>query len=1395
METPQIFLVDKRLHRKGELYPVENLQLTRGDVNNADEVSFTYYREVNGKECESFYELDDLSVIEVRGYGFFECSVSEEESSHVSKSVSAQSLGHSELSQILATLDINTGEDTARNDYDEKYPTVLYRELPIDTDETEKKKLRESSLLHRILTYAPHYKIGSVSETLCHVQRTFSWENTDIISILNDVAQEINGAYEIELRRTEDNKAERILHFYDMQYCKHCWEEAKNSLQKNSPATYRNIINGVCQNCNSSAHVTGIGTDTDIFISTDNLSDEITIDGDKDSIKNCFKIVGGDDSITQTVQGLNMSASNRITMFSDAQRKDMSRELVAKLDEYDDKYAANRSDFETLLETEYNLTDLILYLENAKMPPIEKEFTKTDDALYSVLEKINTIYHNKFFISRYEDYINGQEKYSIRNTFTTFMPPGYSFTVEKDSMTTTPAGYNSNTDYRWYGKIKVYSTGNREDSYTLHVTEEGSYVTKGMDDEEYQTSDTTKQNYVDAFYISFSFADKANGQEYRDYLTQHTQYLLSTVDLSPDNEIKRNWGEYCYNRLDSYDSGYLSCIDSLRDMQNKLEEGTSPYKSICDLIDNYSSIRNDIHSQMLVLKDQITALRSYLSGDDNEHDLDIGTIFSHMVNSTYTGGYDSSGNYTVNEFIGTKPILCNKCGSTNVSVSTTGNICNNPDCGGRGKDIYTYLDMMKNVHESYTLHRGNTIHGMREAYRQQFDLAKYLGNELYSELLSFVREDTYQNDNYTSTGLSNAQLIKQAKELMAKAEQELSKACTAQYTITTSLSSAVWKDKLMVGNFVRVQIDDIVYRMRISSISYSFPVSDRIDVTFTNVSTANKTVMQDISEIMNNAANMATSYSYIATQAEKGEMASKQFDVLKNEGLDAGLIAVKAGQNQDIVIDEHGILLRKKDMETDKYDSHQMRMINRNIVMTEDNWEHAKMAIGLGMYGKDKDGNPMPVYGVWADVLVGDLMVTEELHVKNDNESVIIDEHGITLDGGAITWKNKLPSNSVEGYTQFKENIRKMLGVTTTTITENSVISPRIGGGYLLISNNNYSVEIDPDNKSNSTDSNYLFAVKKKAENQAIMGVTSNGTGYFSGKIIADTGQIGNWKISDSGWLTSDTSAGISWDSSDKETHLSMNGDNFELSKGNTVKFRINTYTSKINDSNNNSFTVDVGYIDLMSTGNINLESKGRHVKIINSYLDLSYDNYITTGDLAVIGESQGRNIWVGACTYNETLGREAIFLNAAKIRLTKYATLYTPDGTVSSSDRRIKREISDMDSKAVDFILKLKPSKYKLEHGNSGRYHFGFIAQDVEKIMNSTIGDAGLLIKSEIGTSDDEDYVPVDFDNEDTYQYGLRYEELIAPMVATIQNLNDRIQTLEHKIQEMETNNENKEG
>ena len=103
------------------------------------------------------------------------------------------------------------------------------------------------------------------------------------------------------------------------------------------------------------------------------------------------------------------------------------------------------------------------------------------------------------------------------------------------------------------------------------------------------------------------------------------------------------------------------------------------------------------------------------------------------------------------------------------------------------------------------------------------------------------------------------------------------------------------------------------------------------------------------------------------------------------------------------------------------------------------------------------------------------------------------------------------------------------------------------------------------------------------------------------------------------------------------------------------------------------------------------------------------------------------------------------------------------------------------------NFILGLEAKKYKLKNGTSGRYHYGFIAQPVKELMDKTIGDVGLIVKSEKLTSDDQNYVPIDFENEDTYYYGLRYEEFIAPMVKTIQYQQKEIEGLEKRISILE--------
>ncbi len=1553
IKTPQVFLVNKQLKKIGELYPIENLSVSIHEVNQPDEVSFTYYKETNDRKSPYFDQFDDLSVIQVGDFGFFECSISKNQNTSIVKSVTAQSLGYSELSQILHTLEVNTDDDMNRGDYNEEYPTVFYRNIPIDSDEEQAKKLKESSLLHRILTAAPHYKIGDVSPTLKYVQRTFSWSDRDIISILHDIEQEVTCIFDIQVRIGEDGNVERIINAYDMQYCERCWKEAQKSgtTATSNTSTFRNIINGICQNCNESAHVVDIGCESGIYISTDNLSDDISICGDKDSIKNCFRITGGDDLMTNTVQGLNLSASGKIMAFSDFQKKMMSKELIAKLEQYADDYNTNIGSYEKLLETEYNAYDIRLYLQSGKMPDIEKEIKTTDEALYFVLDHIYKYFNNQFYISSYDNYYkypSSSAKTSISNLFTTFMPEGFSMTIDKsDNEDDIPEkDYDSNHIYRWYGTIKFYNTGNRDDSYTLHITKsEGTYITSGTSTEKYLSGDTAEQNLVDNFIVQFYFADQSQ-QEYKKYIEQYSAYLLSTVDLSYENERKKEWEKYGYNLLKSYADGYQKCIETIDDLLRTTEKDSEQYTILMDTRSNYVEIQNDILLQMNVLEDQIFAVCSYLGGDydddylndkgeisysfkyyKGENKASIQEIFEHMISSVYAGGYDTNQTvYTPNEFIGTKPCLCLKCNSTNVAVSAEGNICRNPGCGAAGDDIYTYCDIMKNISDSYEQHEGQTLVKLRSQYQDKFETRTYFGDTLYTELLSHIREDIYDNSNFTSDRLSNAQIIQQAKELKAKAEQELAKACTPQYEITTPLSSIVAQKSFMyqgilvnddysqfkINNYVRVKIDNDLYKMRITSINLQFPVTDKIDVTFSNVTNCKTNTAMSVKEILDHASSMATSYDYVAAQADKGAVANDQFVQIKNEGLNASLMNVINSRDQDVVIDSHGILLRKKIPETGEYSQYQTKLIDRNIVMTDDNWNTPKLAIGLGMY------NGALQYGVWADVICGDLLAGNQLKIYGggdgtaDNATVIIDGKGITLDGGAITWINKGVTDTIEVYyavsssntthpaesstewnkiftgtlnnnylwsktvaidtvgkktitynclgnspdgikttkkqyylsisetsatggswtdyqptwagsgyvwtrtyieyisgkteivglvydsgltkslrdfSTFKSNVDTALGksIPTTEIGSDYVISPKIGGGYLYIASGDYSVEIDPNHKAgNNTLDNWLFVIRNKNVNgndSVVMGVNTDGDGYFNGEIYSTSGNFGGWQIDNGRIYSTDKSKKLSTILY-AEGRLYINSEVTDIVKEGSIYIQnkklgsyLNISSSLITLDDDYTYSGDTSLLDI-SINNPTTNSPRFYINSrmktyigncehlnMSGEITLPNNNYIRTykpgssNKTALIGWSNGDNIWIGYWNNSPVYAPNSIYLNARNI----YYTGNAPHAT--SSDKRIKSDI-DYIEKAKEFILNLEPKQYKLADSTSNRKHMGFIAQDVEKVMLKTIGDTGLVVKQTFN----ED-VPINFDDDNTYTYALRYEEFIAPIVATIQS------------------------
>lgn len=97
-------------------------------------------------------------------------------------------------------------------------------------------------------------------------------------------------------------------------------------------------------------------------------------------------------------------------------------------------------------------------------------------------------------------------------------------------------------------------------------------------------------------------------------------------------------------------------------------------------------------------------------------------------------------------------------------------------------------------------------------------------------------------------------------------------------------------------------------------------------------------------------------------------------------------------------------------------------------------------------------------------------------------------------------------------------------------------------------------------------------------------------------------------------------------------------------------------------------------------------------------------------------------------------------------------------------SDRRAKTEIESLDSqKATEFINSLKPVSYRFKHDDTGEIHHGFIAQEVDEIAGK--------------------WNVVNKPKDDNFMMSLRYTEIIADLVATVQEQEKRIQQLERRL------------
>ena len=141
--------------------------------------------------------------------------------------------------------------------------------------------------------------------------------------------------------------------------------------------------------------------------------------------------------------------------------------------------------------------------------------------------------------------------------------------------------------------------------------------------------------------------------------------------------------------------------------------------------------------------------------------------------------------------------------------------------------------------------------------------------------------------------MNNAELFEKALDFIEVAQNEIYKSSELQYSISTSLNNllAIDKFKPLVnsfenGNWIRLQVNDDIYKLRLIEYQIGFGSFENIPVEFSDT-TKVKNGITDVESILSQASSMATSYSTVKRQASQGEKSNAALNDMIESGLNA----------------------------------------------------------------------------------------------------------------------------------------------------------------------------------------------------------------------------------------------------------------------------------------------------------------------------------------------------------------------------------------------------------------------------------------------------------------------------------------------------------------------------
>ena len=997
-------------------------------MKEASEFTFTAYKQMNNNVIKFWNDIKDFKLVWIPEWDmWYEINVEVNEEDENVKNVSGTSLGEAELSQImLYGIEINTETDIARDDY--KIPTTFYNP-----------NHPEASLMDRLLTdKAPHYKVKHIDKSLMNLQRTFTFDDTSIYDALQEVSEELDCLFIFGCGSDENGKPERTISVYDLESnCVDCG--------------HRDTFVNKCPKCGSTNIILGYGEYTNVFISRDNLADEITYSVDTDSVKNCMKLEAGDDLMTAAIRSCNPNGTDYIYYFPDETREEMSPELQEKLKSYDALYEKYQSDYNFTINdsfvTNYNalINKYKTYEESLKDTEIKNPivgYPKLMRIYFDTIDMVQLL-RNKLMppVDKPDNNAKSQGEYLMAN-----LPSSASTTSLKNLSVSTADNIMvmlAQSIVKGVFKVTVINT-------TL-----SNNVWKGKFNlENYSDKDDT---------FTSQFVSISINENYESYVKQRIHSILARADenyydivglFKQDMTVfKSQLKKYCLNTLQIFQKCCQSCIDMMVQQGVSSNSTSSIYGINTKVL--YENVYVPYYNKMNAIQDEIKVREDEL--------------------------------YTI-----------------------------------EGK----YNNQNQLVQDGIQIEIERIITEVQDA----LNFKNYIGIDLYKEFSSFIRMDKYSNDNYISDGLNNTDLMKNAIEFITVATKELFKSATLQHSITGTIKNFLRMkefepvtNNFKNGNWICVGIDDKVYQLRIIEYEIDFSDTQNISVTFSDIIKL-PDGMSYYERLEEAAEKMATSYNGVVRQSTINTNFKNKMNEMIAKGLSmTNTKIVSNADNQDITWDEHGLLCREYDDILSDYTDSQLKIINHGIYITDDNWKTARAGIGNFIYYDPKDKTYKESYGVIADTLVSNLILTSEVGIYNEEKSIEMAKDGIivttntmnknvftirkeiTDDEGNITYERQL-------YIDDNGNIRLGNGATisweSVTGTENIVVKDTLNE-FMNTVKEQIDGKIETFRQSDDPSVNWTDEEKKAHENDLWYDTTNNVVKMWNGSSWDDfTGDV-----------------------------------------------------------------------------------------------------------------------------------------------------------------------------------------------------------------------------------------------------------------------------------------------